>query len=205
MNSERILYALGGVDPAFVEEASPERRTLEESERRIRRAAVRWGAALACATALILVAVFVDWREMLWPRPVTPSATTPSASTSSGTSSGAVMNSTQVRIDRWLPDGFAGTVAAPGGYGPGVPFQTGDPVTVVFRPNETEIRREDGSLFFYGIDSENPADCGWQVGVVVEIGFGYYESTPDGGTEYRIHAYVVHPPYASAANLEDAP
>ena len=204
MRSERILYALGGVNPAFVQEASPERRTLQESSRRLRRAAVRWGAALACATALILVAVFVDWREILWPRPVTPSSETPSASTSSGTTA-AVMLTLEIRIDAWRADGFEGTVVKPVVYPADTPFTGGQTVFVRFRPNGTAVEWE-GGQFSYGSDSGNAADCGLAVGTVVWVDYQSYEETPDAGQDYMVRGSLIwQPQNPPDAVSEDAP
>ena len=191
MKSERILYALGGVNPSFVEEASPERRTLPESSR-LRRAAVRWGAAIACATALALCAVFVDWRELLWPRPVTPSAERPSASTSSGTTA-AVMLTLEIRIDAWRADGFEGTVVKPVVYPADTPFTGGQTVFVCFRPNGTTVEWA-GERFSYGSDSGNAADCGLAVGTVAWVDYQSYEETPDAEQDYTVRASLIWQP-----------
>lgn len=165
MKSENILDAIGMINEEAVREA-------KEYYRPKSRSWVKWGAMVACLCLVVSLATII------------PSVLQQEAPEQHST--GAHLEFISTELIEWESNGFKAVVVDTGNSSL---FPVGAKLTVIFREQNTEIILDNGTSYGYGeiqID-----DIGWDVGTVIDVGFGVYEEYAE-KKEYGNKVYAYH-------------
>lgn len=166
MNSKKFTEAMSEIDNKYVDEAIGYKKKNQKPQ---------WGKWAGIAACLLLIVGLGTIIPSIFKQ-----------DTPEQLSTGAHLEFINVELIEWESNGFKAIVVDTGNSSL---FPIGAKLTVVFREQNTEIVLDDGTSYGYG--EIQIADIGWDVGTVIDVGFGVYEEYAE-EKEYENKVYAYH-------------